>query len=193
MNGRDKILARIKADCDERIGAVKDSTAQQIADIKAQAQAEADKRASAIEKKAEDRLKQINASSNSRAQLETRNAVLRRKRNEIDITLGKILDYILTLDDSRYFELIYALASKIGSAQGTVYLNQKDLARLPSDFESRLEQSGVKADVSKTAVDICGGFIMKSGDIEENMDFSALINSKRDGIEDIINRELFCE
>lgn len=193
MNGREMILDRIKADCEQRIKDVKDNTAQQIAEIKEQAQSQADKNSAEIARRAGEKVKQINASSKSRAELETRNAVLRRKRKEIDITLDAILEYILALDDAQYFQFIYELASKLSVNEGEIYLNQRDLKRLPSDFSAQLEKSGVKASVSKTAVDICGGFILKSGDIEENMDISAVINSKRDGIEDIINRELFCE
>lgn len=193
MNGREMILDRIKADCEQRIKDVKDNTAQQIAEIKEQAQSQADKNSAEIARRAGEKVKQINASSKSRAELETRNAVLRRKRKEIDITLDAILEYILALDDAQYFQFIYELASKLSVNEGEIYLNKRDLKRLPSDFSAQLEKSGVKASVSKTAVDICGGFILKSGDIEENMDISAVINSKRDGIEDIINRELFCE
>ena len=47
--------------------------------------------------------------------------------------------------------------------------------------------------LGENAVDIDGGFILKNGDIEENMSFSALLSSNRDSIEDLINRELFAE
>ncbi|MBQ1437864.1 MAG: hypothetical protein IIZ07_08035 [Ruminococcus sp.] len=72
-------------------------------------------------------------------------------------------------------------------------MNQRDLDRMPLDFILQLAKNGLIALVSKTPVDIAGGFILKSGDIEENMDFSALIAAKRDEIEDKINRELFAE
>ena len=49
----------------------------------------------------------------------------------------------------------------------------------------------VKAELSKTPCDIESGFILKCGDIEENMDFSAILSEKRDAIEDFINQELF--
>ena len=65
------------------------------------------------------------------------------------------------------------------------------MQRLPADFESKIREAGLDASVSGTAADICGGFVLKSGDIEENMDFRALINARRDEIEDLINRELF--
>ena len=72
-------------------------------------------------------------------------------------------------------------------------MNLKDLSRLPSDFKSQMKQSGVDVSVSETPAEISGGFILKCGDIEENMDFSAILDDKRDEIEDLINRELFSE
>ncbi|MCD8026041.1 MAG: hypothetical protein LUF33_03700, partial [Clostridiales bacterium] len=97
------------------------------------------------------------------------------------------------LDDKAYFELIYELAKTLGGANGEILLNQKDLSRLPDDFTQRLSESGVTAAVNKSAVDISGGFILKSGDIEENMSFESVIADKRDLLEDLINRELFVE
>ena len=74
-----------------------------------------------------------------------------------------------------------------------VLLNQKDLGRRPDNFEKRLAAAGLDATVGAEPVDISGGFILKSGDIEENMEFSAIISSRRDEIEDLINKELFAQ
>ena len=90
-----------------------------------------------------------------------------------------------------YFELIYTFAKKLNGMSGVVLLNKKDMNRLPKDFLARLEKCGVKAELSKTPCDIESGFILKCGDIEENMDFSAILSEKRDAIEDFINQELF--
>ena len=131
--------------------------------------------------------------SKSRAELETRNALLKRRRKEIDITLGKLLDYLVNLGDKEYFDIIYRLASRLNGKKGEIFLNANDISRLPSDFEQKLKLNGLDAVVSKAPADISGGFILKCGDIEENMDFEALISAKQDGIEDLINRELFSE
>ena len=74
-----------------------------------------------------------------------------------------------------------------------VFLNQKDLDRKPENFEKRLAAAGLDATVSDSPAKISGGFILKSGDVEENMEFSAIISSRRDEIEDLINKELFAQ
>lgn len=193
MNGKDKILDRIKSDCDESIKKI-DADAEKVCEqIFSESKLQAEKAALEIAKKAELKVKQINASSKSRAELEVRNALLKKRRREIDITVTKLLDYLLALDDDDYFEIIYRLASKLSGKNGEILLNSKDIARLPSDFEEKLLKSGLNAVVCKTAADISGGFILKCGDIEENMDFEALISEKSDELEDLINRGLFSE
>ena len=62
---------------------------------------------------------------------------------------------------------------------------------MPKNFTERMEAAGVDASVSQTPADITGGFILKCGDVEENMEFAAIISAGRDEIEDLINRELF--
>ena len=107
------------------------------------------------------------------------------------MTYSEILNKMKNLPDEDYFELIYTFAKKLSGMSGVVLLNKKDMNRLPKDFLARLEECGVKAELSKTPCDIESGFILKCGDIEENMDFSAILSEKRDAIEDFINQELF--
>lgn len=193
MNGKDKILSRIMSDCDESVKAIEADAEKQRGEILAKAKLEADKVSAEIMAKAERKKTQLTASSKSRAELEIRNALLKKRREEIDKTVDMILNYLTGLDDNGYFEFIYKIASTLSGMSGTVYLNEKDLARLPDDFSGRLAASGLNADVSREPADITGGFILKCGDVEENMDFFAIISAKRDELEDYINRELFAE
>ena len=120
-------------------------------------------------------------------------SLLKRRRIEIDKTVEGLEQYLLGLDDNEYFEAIYRLAAQLKGKSGAVLLNKKDLGRKPENFEKRLEAAGLEATVSPEPADISGGFILKNGDIEENMEFSAIISAKRDEIEDLINRELFAQ
>lgn len=193
MNGGEKILDRIKSDCDDNIREIEAKSAETCSQIISEGKTQAEKISADIAKKADAKVIQINAMSKSRAELETRNALLKRRRKEIDITLGKLLDYLVNLGDKEYFDIIYRLASRLNGKKGEIFLNANDISRLPSDFEQKLKFNGLDAVVSKAPADISGGFILKCGDIEENMDFEALISAKQDGIEDLINRELFSE
>lgn len=191
MSSGDKILNRISLDCDERISKINAETDEKCAQIMAQAKLDADKISAEIADKAQSKVKQMQAASKSRCDLETRNAFLKRRREEIDKTYSEILNKMENLPDEDYFELIYTFAKKLNGMSGVVLLNEKDMNRLPKDFLARLEECGVKAELSKAPCDIESGFILKCGDIEENMDFSAILSEKRDAIEDFINQELF--
>lgn len=191
MSSGDKILNRISLDCDERISQIGAETDEKCAQIMAQAKLDADKISAEIADRAQSKVKQMQAASKSRCDLETRNAFLKRRREEIDKTYSEILNKMKNLPDEDYFELIYTFAKKLSGMSGVVLLNKKDMNRLPKNFLARLEECGVKAELSKMPCDIESGFILKCGDIEENMDFSAILSEKRDAIEDFINQELF--
>lgn len=193
MNGSDIIIDRIKADCDKRVNAIELDAKNKRESIMSEAQAEAQKLVSEIEEKTTRKLAQMEASSKSRSELERRNALLKRRRIEIDKTVDGLLTYFNNLDDKSYFECIYRLCAQLKGKSGEIMLNTRDLQRLPADFEQQVKNSGLDAAVSKTPADISGGFVLKSGDIEENMDFSAIISARRDELEDLINRELFAQ
>ncbi len=191
MNGGEKILNRIKSDCDKNVEAILSEANEECKAITEQAEIQAKKSADAVSDKAKAKVEQIKKSSKSRAELEIRNRILKQRRIEIDKTIDELLKYLLNLNDDEYFAFIYKLASTLKGKNGIIYLNSIDLNRLPSDFITNINNSELNAQLSDEKVDIIGGFILKNGDIEENMSFDALIMSKRDELEDMINRELF--
>lgn len=193
MSSSDMILNSIKNDCDKTIEAIRTDSAKICEEIIAKGKEEAAKVKAESDAKTQQKASQIKAANKSRGELEQRNALLRKRRLEIDITYDAIYKYLLNLDGENYFNIIYKLLKKLGDIQGIIYLNKKDLDRLPADFSQKLESLGIKAQLGENAVDIDGGFILKNGDIQENMSFSALLSSNRDSIEDLINRELFSE
>lgn len=193
MSSSDMILNSIKSDCDKTIEAIRTDSAKICEEIIAKGKEDAAKVKAELDSKTRQKASQIKAANKSRGELEQRNALLRKRRLEIDITYDAIYKYLLNLDGENYFNIIYKLLKKLGGNRGVIYLNQNDLNRLPADFSQKLESLGIKAQLGENAVDIDGGFILKNGDIEENMSFSALLSSNRDSIEDLINRELFAE
>ncbi len=191
MNGSERILSRIRTDCDESVRKIETHAQHEHDRIIADAQHRADTQAAAVAEKTAQKRAQLETSSQSRAQLARRNALLKQRRKEIDTTVEELDAYLLGLGDNEYFEALYRLAAKLRGKSGELFLSKKDLKRLPENFTKRMAAAGVDASVSQTPADITGGFILKCGDVEENMEFAAIISSKRDEIEDLINRELF--
>ena len=193
MNGGETIINRIKADCDEIVASIRLDAEKTNAAVLAQAKKQAQLRELETADSTKQKIAQIQAASKSRAELAARTPLLKQRRAYIDKTAGALLDYLRGLGDNDYFNALYRLAAQLRGKSGELLLNQKDLQRLPSDFENRVREAGLDARVSQTPADILGGFILKSGDIEENMDFAALLNARRDEIEDLINRDLFAK
>ncbi len=193
VTGSETILNRIKADCDQKVNAIELEAEEKRKSVLAEADDQAKKLESEIAGKTSRDLKRLEASTASRCELERRNALLKRRRTEIDKTINELLSFLQNRDDNGYFEYIYRLCAQLKGKSGEIILNSRDLQRLPSDFEQQVKSRGLDASVSQTPAQISGGFVLKSGDIEENMDFAAIISARRDELEDLINRELFAQ
>ena len=191
MNSSDKIIDRIGLDCDETVAKIEAEAREKRDSIISEAEKTASKNRAELEKQTLRKLAQMDASAKSRCELEIRNTVLKKRREEIDRTVEELKAFLLGQSDNDYFEFIYKLASKLNGAEGEVMLNAKDKSRLPADFSERFNASGNRVTVSENTADIDGGFILKNGNIEENFGISALISSNRDRLEDYINRGLF--
>ena len=152
---------------------------------------QAENNAKEIELAASKKAQGLKNIASSNASLVSRNTVLKAKREEIDKTIDGMREYILSLEDGKYFDLLYRMARSVSVDGGEILLNKSDLNRLPSDFEKTMEKSGVKAAVSKNPVDIAGGFILKNGSIEINCSVDAVIEDRRNDIEDYINESIF--
>ena len=94
MNGGDKILDRIKSDCDENIKAINAKAEKTCAQILKDGKAQAEQAALEIAKKAEVKVKQINASSKSSAELSVRNALLKGAVGRLTLLCQKFLNIL---------------------------------------------------------------------------------------------------
>lgn len=183
----ESILCEAKQEAESIINAAKAEAEAILQKAKAESdalevelKAEADKKAAATAE-----------SQKSASALHVRNAVLLKKREEIDNTLDELLKHFFSLETGEYFDVLLSLAKQRAKAEdGVMYLNSTDLKRMPKDFSKALES--LKITVSTEALDtVSGGFVLKYGDVEENADFKALIAEKYELLTDIIGRELF--
>ena len=194
-SGAEEILARILENAgqagDRLLAAADEKTEKILADAAAQAEQIRRKTAEAYAAKAEAALH----AAASAAELDTRNRLLRERRRILDETLKKTVGYLQGLPDAAYFEALLPLAARSAQAgEGLLLFGAGDLKRLPADFEARLNRSletGKKLTVSPEAAPIDGGFLLKYDDIEMNCSFSALLDARREELEDRVNRILF--
>lgn len=191
MTTDNKLLQSIVLAGEEQAKTVAAEAAQQAAAIADKAAATAETEAAALLAAAQQKAQGIQKAALSNASLITRNAVLEAKRREINLTVEAMKAHIDALSDEDYFALLYKMAGAVSEKEGELLLSARDLARLPADFAEQLKKAGLYVTVSAVPVDIDGGFILRSGAVEQNCSFSAVIEDKRNAIEDMINAALF--
>lgn len=192
MSNADKILSVIRQESEERIKEMNDQADKIYQDITSEAQKKAQEIRRQGEHKVHLQAENLLKTFHSKSELEKRNAILKTKRAEIEKTIGLLHKHMLSLDNKEYFRVILRLAKGLEDTEGVMYFNSADLKRMPSNFANVLTDHSIKSTISKTPDDsIDGGFILKNGDVEENMSFSAVIAANREKLEDIIGSELF--
>ena len=192
MSNDEKILSVIKKESEEKIKALNDDAEKVYLEITGEAVKKAEEIRRSGEHKVQLQAENLLKAFRSRAELERRNALLRTKRKEIEKTIGMIQKHINSMNEKDYFRFILRLAKNLENTDGVMYFNSSDLKRMPKNFQMILEDHSINSKLSDTPDDsIVGGFILKNGDIEENMSISSLIEEKREKLEDLISSELF--
>ena len=193
MAGLDKILEQITQDSALKCeGILKEATAQ-ANDLKAEAAAASKKETDSILAAAAKQAKSIVDMAESGSQMEQKNALLGAKVALIDQAIAFSKEKLIGSDENTYFDTLAKLVKAYAQdAEGTMYLSQKDLSRLPAGFAEKVSTAtGGKLKVSNEAKDIDSGFILAYGDIEINCSFDALINEQLDTIKDKLNQIIF--
>ena len=193
MAGLDKIIEQITQDSALKCeGILKEATAQ-ANDLKAEAAAASKKETDSILAAAAKQAKSIVDMAESGSQMEQKNALLGAKVDLIDQAIAFSKEKLIGSDENTYFDTLAKLVKAYAQdAEGTMYLSQKDLSRLPAGFAEKVSTAtGGKLKVSNEAKDIDSGFILAYGDIDINCSFDALINEQLDTIKDKLNQIIF--
>lgn len=196
MSGLDEILNLIETQQQQGEEMILKAAKSKAAAIKA----EGDKKAQAAYEDFMHRAKEQaekdyeNACNSTDADMKRR--ILSCKVGLIDEAVDKVIAKLKALPDSEYFHLIIKLAERHSQPdKGVICLCSKDLARVPADFESKLNESvkksGGSISLSKEPADIEDGFILSYGLISENCSFRAIIESEKDEIRDTAASVLF--
>ena len=130
------------------------------------------------------------------ARMESARKVLKAKRESLDAVFAKAKDKLANLDDNKYLALIEALLiSSIETGDESVVIGKNE-SRITDDFIKKVNRNlgtGFKGNLllSSNRADICGGFILKRGDISINVSFDVLIDMARGELEADLAKELF--
>lgn len=194
MTGLETILAEICTEGDAAAAAVL-KTAQAQAEALLQtaeqtAQTDSKARAALLA----ERVKDAQAAGESAAALAKRRALLATKQECIAdaILAAKELLKRQSAQDTAAL-LLRMIAKTAKNDAGELRFSAADLARLPADFSEQLKAVVPNAalTISKAPAPIDGGFLLVTGEIEQNCSFESLFYSAREAMQDAAQRLLF--
>lgn len=198
MAGVDKIKERILEEARSQAESNIKRAHEEAANIIASAKKEADAKKADILEKAKKEALDVKKRLKSVAELEARKIKLQTKQELVEEAFKKTLEKLNSLPDEEYEKIIsQMLLNSVESGSEEIILSPRDKKRLSPNFveeiNKKLAAKGIKGNLSlsEESRDIFGGFVLKSGDIETNSSFEALIRAKREEIEPEVIKALF--
>lgn len=196
MTGLDKIISQILDDAGKEADGVLGKAQREAEKILNDGKETCKKMEELGVTKQEAEVVSMTERTKSSAELQKRQAVLLAKQQIIADMLDQAYRTLLSKGQEEYFVLIQKMLDKFVLAkQGEIYFSQKDLDRMPLDFEAVIEKSaalkGGSLKLIKEAKNIDGGFILVYGGVEENCSFKALLSAQRDELSDKVHEMLF--
>ena len=188
---KEKILIQSQENCDKII---QDANMQAKSIIR-QARDDANSKAFEIINKADKNAVRKNAVSKSTAESITRNRYLEIRNAILNDVISAAYLEIEKFSDEKYFDMLRKLCLKnILTGECTMHLNGYDLGRLPENFEDSINeeiyQKGAVM-ISKDAIDIENGFILRYGDIEVNCTLKSVFDESMDALKDMLSTVMF--
>ena len=196
MTGTEKILRHIAGQAEEEAKAILDEARAQAGEITARSGRDAAAALAEGKARSEAILKDAAEKAESAAAMQKRRTVLAQKGELVGEVLRAAYEKLLALPDRDYFDFLYLQLDKQDlTRSGVLYLNAKDLARRPADFDARVQAAAAKKGgqltVAAEARDMDGGFLLDYGGIEENCSFKAIFESEADALKDAVRAVLF--
>lgn len=196
MTGLEKITSQIqeeaKASAAQKIQAAQKEADAILAEAKEVCEAmEADgaEKKAALKANYEGRVK-------SSAEQQRRTSLLRAKQEIIAEVIEAAYTTLKEEDAEGYFlTMEKILKTYVLAESGEIYFSAADLARMPFDFEKKIEaaakEKGGSLVLKKEPKAIADGFVLVYGGIEENCTLKALFDARRDELQDKVNAILF--
>ncbi len=188
---QEKILAQSKINCELIIAEANEEAKAILIEARKQAQ----EAYSEIIRNAEEASKKKNILAKSGAESITRNRYLEVRNAIINDIISAAYEEIEKMTDDEYFDMLRRLCIKyISPGEYVMYLNSRDLSRLPEGFEDSVNAvvyETATVYIKKDPIDIANGFILKGDGVEINCTLRAVFDENMDNLKDMLNVRLF--
>jgi V/A-type H+-transporting ATPase subunit E len=186
MNGIEKITARISADAEEEIRAVREGSASRCSELKAEYEKKAQEEYWALVrvgvKEAEQRVQRLSRT----AKLEMKKSMLSMKQEMVSKAFELARERIVGLPEPDYVAFLARQASQAAvSGQEEILLNEGDRTRCGQKVvkaaNELLGKRGIRPALTlgDSVRPVFGGLILKQGDIEVNCTVDTLLELSR--------------
>ncbi len=195
MTGLDRIVSKIEDEGRQHADAILSEAKAEAERILAEARERAAKKAVALLEKTKDEAARKVSVAKSSAESITRKRYLEIRNAVMNDVISAAYEEIEQMSDADYFDLLFALCVKnIEKSECVLYLNDRDLARCPADFEDRINQTVYETSavqVAKEPKPIENGFVLVYGDMEVNCTLRAIFDASMDLLKDRLSPMLF--
>ena len=195
MTGLERIVEKTAAENKSATDAMIEQTSEQANRMLASAREQANAKAQRVVDDAKKEADRIVSVAKSQAESVTRKRYLEIRNAVVNDVLSAAYERIAAFDDEQYFELLLRLCIRNAEkGEGVLYLNARDLAHMPADFQDSINAAIYETgavQVSREPMDIENGFVLVYGDIEVNCTLRAVFDEKMDALKDLLQPLLF--
>ena len=196
MTGIQKIAAQIIDEAKVKEKEINEKTDKIVSEIIKEAEKEAALEKEKILKEAWEEAENSEKLFSLSGEQKKRQSALKVKQEIIGEVIDEAYERLKNLDDDKYFKVIEEmLKENLLPGKGEIIFSEKDKKRMPKDFMSIVEkiarESNGEISLSAEVRKIDGGFILVYGGIEENCTFKAMLEEKREMLQDTVNEILF--
>ncbi len=187
MTGIEKITARLSADCDEELAALRAETEAKCASIKEAGDKAAQEEYWRLVKEGVKDCEQRVSHLSRTAQMEARKSVLGLKQEMVSAAFDRAREMLVDLPEEQYVAFLARKACEAASTgQEELYFSARDLKsgvgkKIAAEANRLLAARGLDGmlSVGSSARAIGGGFFLKQGDIEVNCTMELLAEQCR--------------
>ncbi|MCF0121427.1 MAG: hypothetical protein HUJ65_07290 [Oscillospiraceae bacterium] len=186
MNGIEKILEKIKQDCDNEIAAIEAETAEKCAAIRSEGDTKAREEYARLIVAGTEDVKAKVTRLGGIAALEAKKRILETKQETVSNAFARAVEMMAELDEGKYVDLLVSLvvkASETGCEQ--LIFSPSDRSHVGKTVCMRANETLAKAGknaelrLSAETRDMRAGVVLSSGSVELNCSAEALTNQYR--------------
>lgn len=195
MNGIDKITAKLAADAQAEVDALRSESRAECDAILAEYRAKADAAYDAALKAGRDACALRAERAQSAAELDARKDLLGFKQSLVSDVFARAAEKLVNLPRADYVKFLASQAARAASdGTETLIFNAKDAQSVGRDVAEAANQllgARGKLTVSRETRNIPGGVIVKQGDIEANCAVDMLVQLRRSDLASQVAEILF--